>query len=133
MVFLSDYFQFWKRIRKTFLWYLYFLFSFSWKYIDCYVFHIILCRLNFKFTFAYIGLHNLLLKTNLCQIFFKRNMGFNAFVILINSIYCCIQHNMYKEVETTMIHMILLRKFDSHVRESFGRKQERTACHIVSG
>ena len=40
---------------------------------------------------------------------------------------------MQKEVETTMIHMILLRKFDSHVRESFGRKQERTVCHIVSG
>ena len=62
MVFLSDYFQFWKRIRKTFLWYLYFLFSFSWKCIDCYVFHIIICHLNFKFTFVYIGVHNLLSK-----------------------------------------------------------------------
>ena len=40
---------------------------------------------------------------------------------------------MHKEVETTMIHMILLRKFDSHVRESFGQKQERIVYHMVSG
>ena len=61
-----------------------FLFYFSWKCIDCYVFHIIICHLNFKFTFVYIGIHNLLSKTYLSQILFKSNVGFSELVKLIN-------------------------------------------------